>query len=266
MKIKYSIILIVVFIIGYEAHKAKLFPLNRFFSEIYSNNLKEEEEKGPPITSQINQNLSNKTMITCPSQEESIIIVTFGQSNSANHTSQITSSNSEQILNFYKGKCYIAADPLLGATGRGGSVWVNTLLKINKGQKKIVLISFGLAGTSINDWLVDLKDFYSKNVDSFKFFYPDPNFIIWFQGEANRTSKPRNFKKDLENLVQMIKKDFLRTRLIITGTTYCKGSYSKEIKDIQLLVSKKYDLLFLTPINLRVKNIDLMIVIFHFLE
>jgi len=55
MKIKYSIILIVVFIIGYEAHKAKLFPLNRFFSEIYSNNLKEEEEKGPPITSQINQ-------------------------------------------------------------------------------------------------------------------------------------------------------------------------------------------------------------------
>jgi hypothetical protein len=51
-----------------------------------------------------------------------MVALVFGQSNSAN-SGETPYKSRQGVYNFYKGKLYRAQDPLLGATGDGGSVW-----------------------------------------------------------------------------------------------------------------------------------------------
>ena len=246
-KIKSVLLFIVIFLLGYQAHKAEIFPLNEFYSKHTKKKLQKIDTwqyKGSPRAALDNNYTFNKTKVACPSAEESIVIVAFGQSNSSNNASQKFMSNSDNILNFYRGSCYIAEDPLLGASGKMGNIWIPTGLKINKGQKKLILITFGIGGTSIENWLTDLKYFYLTNLNSLKLFYPKPDFVIWFQGESDIKTNPDKFKKNLKTWIKILMKDFSKARLIITGTTYCNGVYSAKIKDIQLSLSKKYNVNF----------------------
>ena len=52
----------------------------------------------------------------CP--RNATVIVGFGQSNSANYARGLRNPDNPKLLNFYRGRCYLARDPLLGATGR----------------------------------------------------------------------------------------------------------------------------------------------------
>jgi hypothetical protein len=246
IKIKSALLFIVVFLLGYQTHKAEIFPLNKFYLKLTKNHkIDTWQYKGSPRAALNNDYTFNKIKVACPSAEESIVIVAFGQSNSANNASQkFMSTNSDNILNFYRGSCYIAEDPLLGTSGKKGNIWIPTGLKLNKGQKKVILITYGIGGTSIENWLTDLKYFYLTNLNSLKLFYPKPDFVIWFQGENDNRTNPNKFKKNLETWIQILMKDFSKAKLIITGTTYCNGFYSAEIKDIQLSVSKKYNVNF----------------------
>ena len=52
-----------------------------------------------------------------------MVAFVFGQSNSANHGDEKFRTASPAAANFWNGKYFAAEDPLLGATGRGGSPW-----------------------------------------------------------------------------------------------------------------------------------------------
>src|SRR5262245_12410550 len=64
--------------------------------------------------------LTSKTdsdRVTCPQQDErTTVIFILGQSNAGNHGGQKTKSEyGSKIVNFFEGRCYIAASPLLGS-------------------------------------------------------------------------------------------------------------------------------------------------------
>src|SRR5215813_1812217 len=67
-------------------------------------------------------------LVTCPQQDErTAVILILGQSNAGNHGGQKTKSEyGSRILNFFDGRCYVAASPLLGSTGIWGEHWTET--------------------------------------------------------------------------------------------------------------------------------------------
>lgn len=60
--------------------------------------------------------------VACPSPRRAMIAVILGQSNAANHAERLTKAG-PKVVTFYRGACYTAVDPILGATGQTGSVW-----------------------------------------------------------------------------------------------------------------------------------------------
>jgi len=60
-----------------------------------------------------------KKAVACPQQtDRAAVLLLIGQSNAGNHAGQrFRSEHGENVVNFYNGRCYVAASPLLGADG-----------------------------------------------------------------------------------------------------------------------------------------------------
>src|ERR1700722_3908972 len=62
-----------------------------------------------------------KKEIACPSQDEATaVLLVTGQSNASNSQGQRYQSADDQVVNFFEGRCYRAASPLLGADYQKG--------------------------------------------------------------------------------------------------------------------------------------------------
>jgi len=118
-------------------------------------------------------------------------ILAFGQSNSANSGATADMSPNPQILMFYNGYCFVAQDPLLGASiyDGGGSLWMpfaKRYIADHPGQK-IVIASFGVGGSQSADWtssgvwhsrlVTELNQVKTANLNVVK--------IFWHQGESD---------------------------------------------------------------------------------
>ena len=92
----------------------------------------------------------------CPVQTEKLgVLVAFGQSNSANYAEHLFEPKDlKNVFNYFKGKCYAARSPLLGADGAKGewmSLTASNLIK-NGVYEKIIIVSSGIGDTSIKRW------------------------------------------------------------------------------------------------------------------
>ena len=174
---------IIFFFLGYQAHNYKFFPINKFIL----NNFFPDNIQIPKKIFVVSSNITEKTEVDCPKPEEALVIIGFGQSNSANSVDYNSKSTSNNIFNFYNGKCYIAKDPLLGAEGDKGSIWIPLAQELENLNKKIVLSTFGIGGTKVNHWLDknNLFQFYKDNLNSLKKIYKNPDILIWIQGESD---------------------------------------------------------------------------------
>ena len=224
---------LLVFYLGYDAYRYgiennnKIFPITKFVKR----NLFGDAQTSPTQNQRIvgvYSDLSNKTQINCPQPKDAYVIVGFGQSNSANSAGHRFESKKD-IVNFYNGKCYVASDPLLGATGRSGSVWIPFSERLNLKDKTIVLSTFGVGGTKVSDWLNDdyLMPFYKENIDSLSKVYDKPNAVVWIQGESDVSTPNELYSEQLKDWFEILKTDFSHSNIYVTGTSYC-GNKSNE--------------------------------------
>jgi len=139
-------------------------------------------------------NFAPPISVSCPSPENSIVVIGFGQSNSANHAGHRFRSESLDVVNFFNGKCYEAADPLLGATGRSGSVWIPFADRLHGLGKTVVLATIGVGGSRVESWIDprDLKPYYIESIQSLRKTFPNPDYAIWIQGESE---PPRVYRR-----------------------------------------------------------------------
>lgn len=222
------VVVLLAFQLGYMASREKFFPLNQW----YKKKFEEIKVESPSVFS----NTSNREMVKCPDQNDMILIVGFGQSNSANHQGQRYQSNDNSVLNFYNGACYLAKDPMLGATGGAGSIWIplgNMLAK--KTGKKIVFATFGVSGASITSWVdKDLRGFYAKNILSIQAKYKSVDYFLWIQGESDRGMKPFEYGEKLRKLISSTKENFPNSKFLLSATTYCHGKSDPLIRSEQV--------------------------------
>lgn len=209
---------LVFFKIGYEAGVVHLFPIGHFIEKVL--NKKPNGYKDPVIYDDIYQ----RTEIDCPQANDSYVIVALGQSNSGNFINKKYTDNSRNIYNFFNGRCYLAADPLLGASGDLGSLWIpfaNKLSLLN--NKKIVLINFSQGGSSVTSWssYAHFGYFLEKGLVTIGKNYRHVDSFFWIQGESDHGLNPDEYKLSLSSIIKQTKDKFPDSEFYISGTTYC---------------------------------------------
>ncbi len=147
------------------------------------------------ITSGNNDTRGRKVVPCGQSQGSTAVVVTFGQSNAANISPKRRQGVPGLInFNFLDGKCYAAADPLLGASGEGGALWTvlgNTL--IARGVfKRVILVPLAIGGTSVNRWSDrnDLGRRLDRLATSLRSAALSPTHILWQHGAADHLAAP----------------------------------------------------------------------------
>lgn len=177
------------------------------------------------VRSYVNKNVDKKEKRP-PSGNNIVSILILGQSNAANH-GELRYSTQLQAVNFHLGDYYMVSDPLLGASGNGGSVWSRfSDLVIREGiYDGVVLSILSIQGTSTHDWLTnrgidrELVDLTSNIKESdLKIDY-----IFWVQGESDNiagTSK-LEYANNLRRIVNKVKTLGINVPFVIAKSTLC---------------------------------------------
>jgi hypothetical protein len=132
-----------------------------------------------------------KSAIACPKQtDRTAILLVLGQSNAANYAGQRYGSNyGAQIANFFDGRCFIAASPLLGSGGSKGEYWTELAnLLVGSGRfDGVVTAPVAYSGSEVARWARggDLNKVMVDTVDKLTAEGLHPTQVLWDQGEID---------------------------------------------------------------------------------
>ena len=182
-------------------------------------------------------------------------IVIIGQSNAANYGEKRNNSISNVYVLFNE-IISVAKDPILGASGDGGSCWIPVAEQIIKHSNvESILISNMAEGSStVFDWTGEGR--FSRKLhkifDSLRKVKIEPDFVIWQQGEQDnllKTSKEK-YKSNLEEVAKTIKCYFSNTKIFISLTSFHPNTEPKiniNIRESQLEIISESDYIFKGP-------------------
>jgi hypothetical protein len=176
---------------------------------------------------------------------KAIVAFVFGQSNAGNHGGQRYAAGSPNIYNFWNGKYYVAADPLLGSTGFAGSVWVlmaNKLIKEGVADQ-VVLVPAGISDSSITHWRPGGR--LNRMLESQLHSLRDSGLVIthflWHQGESDNPERGgsatplTDYEAGMKEVITLTKSHFPASRFFVAIATRCgvSNSPSQALQDIQ---------------------------------
>ncbi len=137
---------------------------------------------------------TGRTEVDCKSvlQGKTMVALVFGQSNSANH-GETPYTPKKNVYNYFEGKCYVAADPMLGTTGSEGSVWSRLGDRlIDSGlYDNVLFITVGVGGTPVERWMSN-GDLHLRLKYVLKQLRKDRirvTHMFWHQGESDNGRK-----------------------------------------------------------------------------
>ncbi|SHE69362.1 hypothetical protein SAMN02745157_0728 [Kaistia soli DSM 19436] len=133
----------------------------------------------------------SKTAVACPSQtDRTAVLLVLGQSNASNHAGQrYRSGDGDRVVNFFGGKCYVAASPLLGSTGSAGEYWtlLGNLLVASGKFDSVVLAPLAVTGSVVQRWAKggDLNTLLIDTAGQVRRAGYQVTDVLWVQGEAD---------------------------------------------------------------------------------
>ena len=161
--------------------------------------------------------------------DSTAVILTLGQSNSANHGQGTYQCRNKQIFNYCNGVVYQAQEPLIGASGNGCSVWTRLadLLIDHQRFKKVIIIPIGIGSSTVECW--SEGNCNKKLQEALQFIKKDSirvTHIIWHQGESdNIENTPKeSYTSQLEKILAQI-----RGYRIMADFYVCVASYHPSI-------------------------------------
>lgn len=187
---------------------------------------------------------SKKVLVPCraiPHSNRTAVLLIFGQSNSTNLGAvPYTPSGRVYEMNFFTGRCFVAADPLLGASGTGGS-FASRLADqlINAGMfSDVLLVSTGVGGTYIEDWapggihhrriLVAIRRLADAGFH--------PTFLLWHQGEGNTgiNGNPEAYKGNFLDMLNAIRTHSVMAPVFVPLVSICGGLADPNVRKAQM--------------------------------
>ena len=169
-----------------------------------------------------------KVGMPCPQQTaRTAVLVVFGQSNSANYQGQRYHALDNRVVNFFDGRCYQAAFPLLGADGVAGESWTllgNKLVAAGTFDQ-VVIISTGIGGTDIKRWAKD-GDLNRMLIAVIKGLQPvyKPTQLLWHQGESDymMDKSTKAYKSDFLSMLASLRAEGVDAPIYLSKATYAE--------------------------------------------
>ncbi|HEY4041131.1 MAG TPA: sialate O-acetylesterase [Rhodopila sp.] len=163
-----------------------------------------------------------KNEIACPLQDEATaVLLVAGQSNAANAQGQRYESPDDRVVNFFEGRCYRAASPLLGADGRRGESWTLLGTKLVRAglYNSVILVPAAVGGSPIRRWVAggDLSTMLTEVIRATKGRYTITG-VLWDQGATDfalRTPEDR-YRSELKSLIDQVRAEGVTAPFFIT--------------------------------------------------
>ena len=190
--------------------------------------------------------------------KDSKVIFTFGQSNSANH-GQGHYFPTHNVMNYFDGKIYPSQDPLIGATGEGGSVWNIVADKMieEKIAKSVTIIPIGVGGVEISAWAKGgfLHEKLISTVEQIKEKGIKPDYILWHQGESDNIAgtSTEEYIARFETIREVFRSRGIKAPIVIAIASYHPNlvekdkGFNENIRKAQKQLAEKYDDIFIGP-------------------
>jgi hypothetical protein len=163
------------------------------------------------------------------------VFYAFGQSNSANHAAFKFENTDARIINYFNGKCYIAQDPILGATGRAGSVWVPMAEKLLADGKynTIVIGAGGIGGASIGEISQGVgRGLVEGGIKTLSDDY-DITAFLYHQGESNRWSTEADYAVEIVSLINWVSVYQSVPKFFVSVTSICESGPYAHVQNAQ---------------------------------
>lgn len=167
-------------------------------------------------------------------RQRTAVIVVLGQSNAANHGSgRYIAKHRVDNFNIYDGKCYHAADPLLGASADGGNFATRLGDKLIEAGlfDRVILAPIAMGGTTVEQWAGEGM-FNRRIVVLIRRLFDSGltiDFIIWQQGEGNTGAGDiggRQYRKNLWEVVDTFRKFKVSAPFFVALATFCGGPHN----------------------------------------
>ena len=126
-------------------------------------------------------------------------------------------------------QCFYLADPLVGATGEDGSIWVPVASRLSAlTSEPIVIIAGGVGGSAIAEWTAissSLAAPLRTRIAEAKRSGLPPNIYVWMQGEADaeRGTSAERYEADLRRLHSL----FGGAPWLVTANSICTNVSSR---------------------------------------
>jgi hypothetical protein len=167
-----------------------------------------------------------KHEIPCPAQSSRTpVLLIAGQSNAANSGGQ-RYVGAPGVVNYFGGKCYEAASPLLGSTGIAGDSWTplgNKLIESGVADH-VILIASAMSGTSIERWKEggDLNPMLMSVIAGAQRHYKITH-VLWHQGEWDvGNMSAAQYKGKFMSLVHSIRSSGVDAPIFVSIATRCE--------------------------------------------
>jgi len=178
-----------------------------------------------------------KAEIECIAQDpRTIVLLLIGQSNAANfHGQRHVSEYGDRIVNYFDGRCYRAASPLLGTSGHQGESWTllgNKLIAAGLADS-VVLVPAAIGGSRIVRWQAggDLNTAMLEQVAGAMARYRFTH-VLWHQGESDFThdTPADSYTKMFDSLLGSLRRQGVDAPVFVSVTSRCRD-YDKWYPD-----------------------------------
>ncbi|MBN2140989.1 MAG: hypothetical protein JW718_08290, partial [Desulfovibrionaceae bacterium] len=156
-----------------------------------------------------------------------MVALILGQSNAANRTPGLAKAG-PGVYNFFQGRLYEAEDPLLGADGRGGTIWtrLGRLIVEHRLYDQVVLADVARGGSAVADWapggrchelLLDALDQIGRSGLGL-------THILWQQGESDGPklkTRPEDYRRDFLAMLEAVRSRGVRAPVYVALATVC---------------------------------------------
>lgn len=180
-----------------------------------------------------------------PPARKPMVILVLGQSNAANHGqpgAPLPSSAPDRVYAYFAGRCYLAADPMPGASGTGASFMpkLGELLLEKGAAEEVLFVPLAVESTRVTDWLEhpELRDRLRAALSGLAGQGLEVNRVLWQQGEAdnNRNTSGEAYRQGLIRFIHELRALGVRAPIHVARTSYCKGRINRDITTAQIQV------------------------------
>lgn len=171
------------------------------------------------------------------------VILAIGQSNISNEgakNAKYTPDRGVFNFNFLDGKCYVARDPLLGATGDRSNFITRLGDKLVKRglYQNVVLVPIANGGTFVAQWAPggNMNIRLTTTLDRLRKAGLAISHIIWQHGEGDASVAPPNpvsYRECFLSMVDQIRKRGERAPIFVSQSTIAFGGPSETIREAQ---------------------------------